>query len=118
MADPAPPNPTEAAPPPRRRRWFQIHLSTCVVLMFVAGGIVGLNVKPPFYIADISGNTRGWAVYGFPWGIYYKAFPYNPEGSYIITDNLVSDVVLALGMLVTIGVVLEWLIRRRERRHE
>jgi len=25
---------------PKKRPWFQIHLSTCVVLMFVAGGLL------------------------------------------------------------------------------
>ena len=30
----------------KTRRWFQIHLSTAVVLMFVAGGIMYLNMIP------------------------------------------------------------------------
>lgn len=30
---------------PKKRRWFQLHLSTCIVLMFVAGGLIWINVK-------------------------------------------------------------------------
>jgi hypothetical protein len=33
--------------PPRRKR-FQIHLSTAVVLMFVAGGIIWANARAGF----------------------------------------------------------------------
>lgn len=32
--------------PAKKRPWFQLHLSTCVVLMFVAGFGVWLNVRP------------------------------------------------------------------------
>ncbi|HYG74258.1 MAG TPA: hypothetical protein VEK08_04560 [Planctomycetota bacterium] len=28
-----------------KRRWFQLHLSTCVVLMFVAGGLIWANAQ-------------------------------------------------------------------------
>lgn len=28
----------------KKRRWFQIHLSTAIMLMFVAGGLVGVGV--------------------------------------------------------------------------
>ena len=27
-----------------RRSWFQLHLSTAIVMMFVAGGLLGLNI--------------------------------------------------------------------------
>ena len=35
-----------------RRPWFQIHLSTAIVLMFVAGGLVWANIRPRIVIAD------------------------------------------------------------------
>lgn len=31
---------------PKPRRWFQLHLSTCIVLMLVAGGMLFLNLRP------------------------------------------------------------------------
>lgn len=36
--------------PAKKRAWFQLHLSTCVVLMFVAGALVWANVR------------KGWAI--------------------------------------------------------
>ena len=45
MADPAPPNPTEAAPPPRRRRWFprvQFSLLTLVIFVLLISSGFGL----------------------------------------------------------------------------
>ena len=29
-----------------RRAWFQLHLSTAIVMMFVAGGLIALNLNP------------------------------------------------------------------------
>lgn len=29
---------------PKKRRWLQLHLSTCIVLMFVAGGLTWANM--------------------------------------------------------------------------
>jgi uncharacterized protein (DUF2062 family) len=46
MAEPAPPTQTDTPQPPSKRRFFQIHLSTAVVLMFVAGGLMWANLVP------------------------------------------------------------------------
>ncbi|HEY3323514.1 MAG TPA: hypothetical protein VGP72_23880 [Planctomycetota bacterium] len=50
---------------PKKRRLFQIHLSTCIVLMFVAGGLLWLNVAPHRIL---------YAVYvtGFPLWSWYS----------------------------------------------
>ena len=47
-----------------KRRWFQIHLSTAIVLMFVAGGLVWLNVRQ--HTVNFSVIEYGWpmAAYG------------------------------------------------------
>jgi hypothetical protein len=49
-----------------RRPWFQIHLSTAIVMMFVAGGLIWTNIyvrhskwKNSFGI-DIDAYDRGW----------------------------------------------------------
>ena len=47
-------------------RWFQLHLSTCVVLMFVAAGLCSLNIIPRPFI-DRSGQEQPWITrQGFP----------------------------------------------------
>lgn len=52
------------------RRWFQIHLSTAIVLTFICGGIIGANFIPitwdhPQYVAR---------HYGWPWHAYSNGF--------------------------------------------
>jgi hypothetical protein len=43
---------------PRPRRWFQIHLSTAVVLMFAAGGLIWANVpRHEIRVEKVSSNT-------------------------------------------------------------
>ncbi len=48
------------ADPEKKRRWFQVHLSTCIVLMFVAAGLVWLNLKarPAIEQGSIDQNTK------------------------------------------------------------
>jgi hypothetical protein len=57
-----------------KRRWFQIHLSTALVLMVVAGGLLWANLgRSRVYISDYD-HTRGAATpilksyvsYGWP----------------------------------------------------
>jgi hypothetical protein len=45
MTSEPPSLPADMKPAPQRRPWFQVHLSTCVVLMFVASGLLWANVR-------------------------------------------------------------------------
>src|SRR5947208_189659 len=47
---PHPPQRGQQAMSDKRRVWFQIHLSTAIVLMFVGGGLLWLNVQGKFAI--------------------------------------------------------------------
>ncbi len=117
------PAPTQATP--ARRRWFQFHLSTAIVLMFVAAGLLWINVRidpativhlpyippdsnvtfsPPLGVAD----CRGW-----PWYFHMKPdvmswyeWHYGP---------LLGDAAVVLAILVAVAFLCEWRIRRRER---
>jgi len=62
-------------PPPRKR--LQIHLSTAIVMMFVAGGLIWGNVTPRRYdmnctlyskMPDVSVPT---VCYGWPMALYF-----------------------------------------------
>ena len=44
--------------PPKRRPRFQLHISTCVVLMFVAGIVVYANVHPKTVLVTRPGSAR------------------------------------------------------------
>lgn len=63
---------------PRRRGRFQVHLSTAILLMFAAGGLVSANMLGmPTYPADHNPPDRSHLDYGWPW----TAFTYTPEPS-------------------------------------
>jgi len=118
MADPTPPKPTESAPPPRKRGWFQFHLSTAVILMFVAGGLIGLNVHERRPSAEEGWvwllSTRGWpwafsARDDFWWNSSYGTIEWH-------TEFFLLDMLVGLSVLAGVAMLLEWLLRRRERK--
>jgi len=112
------------------RRWFQIHLSTAIALMFVAGGLMWLNfgwLRTDFGSAEAySRFTHGWPVEGVRQGDRYYIFVrdtrvlgagitvYNHFELGVIADWILPDVLPALGILFAAGCLLETRIRRRE----
>lgn len=62
------------AEPPKRRAWFQLHLSTCVVLMVVAGLVLWLNI----YMASISPVTINGRQMHYILGIPFPVSPHHP----------------------------------------
>lgn len=98
----------------QRRAWFQLHLSTCVVLMLAAGGLLGLNLQ------------RQRASYGWPLPIIvmWHADHVSPSGSWSYKvhydpypPGIAINPIIWLSLLASCGAVCEWLIRRRKRRH-
>jgi hypothetical protein len=51
---------------PKKRTWLQFHLSTAVVLMFVAGGLLWLNQHGREVRLDIDRNTWPEKQWGWP----------------------------------------------------
>jgi len=118
----------------KRRRWFQIHLFTAIVLMFVCGGIIGKNISSRNFVFAYEGPTPaaeklvirsywwGWPEVLF-WGdetIPYKDVDnFNVEGvrvGPIQWGGLLIDISTALGLLCGSIVACEFAIRRREAR--
>ena len=79
------------------RRWFQIHLSTAVVLMVVAGALLGLNI-----------SNAGWPIQIEYWGSLRN----HPQ-----LRGIVLDICLNIEILLGVPALLEYLIRRREARN-
>lgn len=64
---------------PKKRPFFQLHLSTCVVLMLVAGGLLWANLTPKYwwepgltyYAGGVGegggGGGTGYRGRGWPW---------------------------------------------------
>ena len=91
-----------------RRAWFQLHLSTCVVLMFVAGLLVFLNInlaKGGVY----SLNCEPLIGFPFPFLLNHGKWgePFMDWGS------LILDVFFMLGWLGYVASVCERLIARK-----
>ena len=115
-----------------RRAWFQLHLSTAIVMMFVAGGLLWANlivtrIEEP--------GKKDWYRNGPPkygWLEYYgwpkPAFTRFPiwVGSAVWRESGVNetfvwqyaaiDVATAAAVLFATLFACEWLVRRREAR--
>ena len=116
---------------PKRRAWFQLHLSTCVVLMIVAGALVWVNVVARYGQFPIDRPYSGaeiYLVYGWPvvaaatfeyvrlGGVNYPAnfIPPNYELEWRAYGFWVCGGT-ALGLLAGTAIVFECWMRRRDR---
>ncbi len=97
--------------PANPRRWFQIHLSTGIALMFVAGGLVWLNLAWQPFVHDPAQGGLGW-----PHLMYVRYF--GLEHMQLIFVNqwfpiaILLNVSTAFLFLVSTVFVLERRIRR------
>ena len=116
-----------------RRAWFQIHLSTAIVMMFVAGGLMWANFRmrslrdDSIYLlgGDESDHSR-YYVRGWPVVFLHTKVPTRSEGMFIgapktydgewIVDGLIFDPLFAVFVTISVGLVSEFFIRRREAR--
>jgi hypothetical protein len=123
----------EPSAPVKPRRFFQIHLSTAVVLMFVAAGLLYLNLTPMpngYLSHGVNGSGRPVsdtraAAYGCPipffylgtTTLYYSNYPKTVSEYRDISPGLLALNVLANSLLLAAtGSACEFLLRRRERR--
>jgi len=113
----------------KRRRWFQIHLSTAIVLMFVAGALMLKNFQtqfgkfimlgkgsppytnlPPNHMIHHTTNTM---TQGFP-AIFRE---YYVVGGIQYSDwrlpGMAVDLLFVLSLACSITFALEWRIRGR-----
>ena len=114
-------------PPPAQqamtRHWLQIHLSTAIVLMFVAAAMLGANiVERSTRIVDGADNYRlvfqGWPLRfrSEPW--IYKfvtGWPGDPTDWRIDWFKLLLNIGLCAVALAVLLIILEYRIRRRKR---
>ena len=141
-------------PPPRKR--FQIHLSTAIVLMFVAGVVLWANINPrrvedhgSAYLNDTrvvskmtefefrASDYNAWSghrivEHGWPFDavdvrsdvILYSARVQlrntdprvNPRPTIWRTGPIIYNALIAVGVLFSVWLLLEWLTRRRAAR--
>ncbi|HLX59649.1 MAG TPA: hypothetical protein VKX17_00065 [Planctomycetota bacterium] len=116
--------------PPRRWR-FQIHLSTAIVLMFVAGGLIWANVTVTESNYTSEGFKEGrWnkaevydRMYGWPDQFWQETLERGANGEYVPVVPvryrrriIVRNALVALAILFVVWFLCEWLIRRRAAR--
>ena len=140
-------------------RGFRFHLSTAVLLMFAAGGLMWLNFHERFNIETITsdGRSSGEVCFGFPMsarvseGTFWESnltevrFRQNREnkiwkkffegsrlipgrGVFIVDDGgdrvkfrptgIAVDGMFGLTVLVVMGFISEWVIRRTKKSNE
>lgn len=113
----------------QKRQWFQIHLSTALVLMVTAGWLVGQNFKrAPMGFSDTKYLRRGW-----PFIVYSEwqqrclensnavQMTWDKQGFVAIGGTAIHPLhfcinfLIGLSILIIIALVWESDIRRRER---
>ena len=121
-----------------RRAWFQIHLLTAVLLMFVAGVLVAANLRvralPPSTIDEDTGCGRAnymlgelrnqTTEYGWPFtartlcatdyepGETFAMFTARSRSPWIVS-GICANAGAAFVLLACAAVFLEWIQRRR-----
>src|SRR5476651_69291 len=110
-----------------KRRFWQIHLSTAVLLMFVSSGLLWANLTPKIFVNDDSGEKLPSEVDGFGWPIIcvlqFKNQLGNPNltniGNYqymIVKNRVMLDLSTGLLILILFWTTCGYFIRRREAR--
>jgi hypothetical protein len=112
--------------PPRLKRRFQIHLSTAIVLMFVAGGLMWMNTKPHFHF-NLAHGGKLHPIFAHGWpclcvangGEFASDHPEEVVGilKWVVYWSRASLNLLSAILILTFAWLLcEWLIRRRTSR--
>lgn len=113
--------------PPKRRPWFQLHLSTCMVLMVESAALTGLNVVETKLPNEWSGGTYGWPsvaysriatenFLGFGEILGEPSFEEMMYAKQWIGSGVALNLAVALLILAASAQVSESFIRRRERK--
>jgi hypothetical protein len=113
-----------------KRWWFQIHLSTAIVMTFIIGGLTWVNCRH----TQRHGSYTDWPLYADDDDLYFDAedlrrplsfhtiyFAQYPIGVSHIRQwnyrNAALDALVYIAVLVIAAVILERRIRRREARN-
>ncbi|MCZ7648975.1 MAG: hypothetical protein M5U26_27580 [Planctomycetota bacterium] len=126
----------------RKRAWFQLHLSTLLLLTFAAAGMLWANVRVvedirEFYLpaksiepvpprtprkAKAFRGRQGWPFairqekeFGPEAAVVGITSPMSPMDADFQIAGVFKNLLVALGILIALAVPLEWLARRKPR---
>ncbi|MCY3020743.1 MAG: hypothetical protein NTW87_17130 [Planctomycetota bacterium] len=96
---------------PKKGPWFQFHLSTAVVMMFAAGGVMYLNALPIWHYAGEQNGQEEFEIsgYGWPCVVYDTGMSYGPmrQPSWKWSGPACNVVFMAL-VAAYVGMLCEW----------
>ena len=122
---------------PKKRSWFQVHLSTAVVLMITAGVLMLANLRPPKIVDYDQFLTLSFYSSGWP---FRELNTFEQKGSPNLRElleiedlrqellslrntsrfsslpTMLANVAVALAILTAVAMGCEWWVRRRERK--
>ena len=104
----------------KKRRWFQIHLSTAIVVMFVCGGLL-FPIFRSEQITDKNIYGGGWYEWDCGWPFAHSRFITFNDFQDIRFHSMhwsgaVIDGILMLGALIFVAIIFEWFIHGHEAR--
>jgi len=96
------------------RRWFQIHLSTALILMLAASLLLWANVTPDI---EYSGSLPWEVCYGWP-------YIFCGEPGHVVANvehffsykSIILNFACALSILLLVAIASEWILRRNIRK--
>jgi hypothetical protein len=106
--------------PPRRKR-FQIHFSTAIVMTFVAGALLCVNLSKGTLTTNFHGEYAKYQTFGWPNPApFYIIQHYGLESPKVVpfyfAYEMFPNVIVALATLFAAWLICEWLVRRRAAR--
>ena len=114
----------------QRRRWFQLSLTTCIVLMVVAGVLMYLNLcwhapielpDPNSELSKVGERLITVRAAGWPLACYWYCIPAaTGEDHFPIYElrRLAWNLTTLVAILFSISFGCEFLIRRSQRKHQ
>ncbi len=112
----------EPLPMSKKRGWFQFHLSTAIVVVLMAGGLMGANLLPQSVLEYQGCLSDGGAydILGFGWPAYYLYTFGEEKTSTLRVEHwsylaLAIDLAILLILLAGTCFVWEWQVARRKR---
>jgi len=101
--------------PPKKRKFWQLHLSTVVLLMFVANGLLWINFRTYSCCIDSGVQANRACGWPFEWLIWMN-FADGSDSKPNLYLGAIFDPAAAILILAIIAISIEHLIRRREGR--
>src|SRR5258708_2209264 len=86
------------------KRWLQLHLSTLIVLSFVAGGLLWLNMLHYAYFNKLADQEirQGWPMM-FRYQVYGELFDMKFDMKFINWTGLLMDCAVWIAILVAVA---------------